>query len=97
LIKLRRRLPLVLLDLLRYVQAVRDHTVEQLCEIVVFDDERRTKPLEVISDVLTDPFTRPLSQRPNECKGSLWQNPDVGFADGRVHCLQSAFAMVALA
>ena len=79
------------------MQSVRDHTVEQLCEIVVFYDEHRIKPLEVIPDVLTGPFTRPLSQRPNECMGSLWQNPDVGFADGRVHRLQSAFAMVALA
>jgi hypothetical protein len=56
----------------------------------VFDDKRGTKPLEVILGVLADPFTRPRSQRPNECKSSLWQDPDVGFWDAAVHCLQSA-------
>jgi hypothetical protein len=35
-----------------------------------------------------NPFTRPLSERPNESKRSLWQNPDVGLAGGAVHCLR---------
>jgi hypothetical protein len=59
---------------------------------VVFDDERRTKPLEIILGVLPNPFTRPLIERPNERKRALWQNPDVGFAGRVVHCLPSAFA-----
>ena len=42
--------------------------------------------------MLANPFTRPLSERPNERKRSLWQNPDVGFAGGAVHCLASVFA-----
>jgi hypothetical protein len=55
----------------------------------VFDDERRAKPLRIILDVLADPLTRPLSERPNERKRALWQNPDVGFMGGAVHCLPS--------
>jgi hypothetical protein len=58
----------------------------------MFDDEGRAKPLRIILGVLANPFTRPLSERPNERKRSLWQNPDVGFAGGAVHCLRSAFA-----
>jgi hypothetical protein len=41
--------------------------------------------------VLANPFTR-LSERPNERKRSLWQNPDVCFAGEAVHCLPSVFA-----
>jgi hypothetical protein len=59
---------------------------------VLFDDQRRTKPLRVILGVLTNPFTRPLGERSNEPKRSLCENPDVGFAGGRFHCLPSAFA-----
>jgi hypothetical protein len=58
----------------------------------MFDDKRRAKPLRIISGVLTNPFTRPLSERPNERKRSLWQNPAVVFASGAVHCLPSVFA-----
>jgi hypothetical protein len=58
----------------------------------VFDDERRAEPLRIILDVLPNPFTRPLSDRPNERKRALWQDPYVGFAGGAVHCLPSAFA-----
>ena len=65
--------------------------------MVVFDNECRTKPLRMILGVSGNPFIRPLSKRPNECKCALWQNPNVGFTRGAVHCLQSAFAMVALA
>jgi hypothetical protein len=35
---------------------------------MVFNNERRTKPLRIRLGVLTNPFTRPLSQRPNERK-----------------------------
>lgn len=31
----------------------------------MFDDERRAKPLKIILDVLANPLTRPLSERPN--------------------------------
>jgi hypothetical protein len=58
----------------------------------VFDDEIRAKPLRIILGVLANPFIRLLSERPNERKYSLWQNPDVGFAGGAVHCLPSVFA-----
>ena len=60
--------------------------------MVLFDDECRTKPLRVISDVSPDPFTRPLSERPNEGKCSLWQNPDIGLTSGAVHGLWSVLA-----
>jgi hypothetical protein len=58
---------------------------------VVFDDKGRPKPLKIILGVSRNPFTRPLSEWPNERKRALWQNPDVGFADGPVHCLRSVF------
>ena len=58
----------------------------------MFDDERRAKPLKIILDVLANPLTRPLSERPNERKRALWENPEVGFAGGAVHCIPSAFA-----
>jgi len=58
----------------------------------VFDEEGRTKPLRMILEVLANPFTRPLSERPNERQRSLWQNPDVSFTGGVVHCLPSVFA-----
>jgi hypothetical protein len=45
----------------------------------------------MILGVLANPFTRPLSQRPNERKRALWQDPNVGFAGRAVHCLQSGF------
>jgi hypothetical protein len=32
----------------------------------MFDDEGRAKPLRIILGVLANPFTRPLSERPNE-------------------------------
>src|SRR5882762_9454681 len=58
----------------------------------MFDDKRRAKPLRIILGVLADPFIRPLSERPNERQRSLWQNPDVGFTRGAVHCLPFVFA-----
>jgi len=58
----------------------------------MFDDKRRAKPLRIILGVLANPFTRPLSEWPNERKRSLWQNPDVCFVGGAVHCLPSVFA-----
>ena len=58
----------------------------------MFDDKRRAKPLRIILGVLADPFIRPLSERPNERERSLWQNPDVCFTRGAVHCLRSAIA-----
>jgi hypothetical protein len=42
--------------------------------------------------MLTNPINRPLSERPNERYRPLWQNPDVGFAGGAVHCLPSVCA-----
>lgn len=60
--------------------------------MVVFDEESRTKPLRVILGVFSNPFTRPLSERPNERKRALCQNPDVRFVAGAVHCLPSVFA-----
>jgi hypothetical protein len=59
---------------------------------MVFDHERRAEPLRIILSVPANPFTRPLSKRPNERQRSLWQNPDVGFTRGPVHCLRSACA-----
>jgi hypothetical protein len=56
----------VILESMRYLQSVRDHPGQELCDVVVFDEERRTKPLRIILGVLTDPLTRPLSERPNE-------------------------------
>jgi hypothetical protein len=58
----------------------------------VFDEERRAKPLRIILDVLPNPFSRPLSERPNKRKRALWQDPDVSFTGGAVHCLPSVFA-----
>src|SRR4030095_385507 len=58
----------------------------------VFDDERRTKPLRMIFGMFTDPFARSLGQRPNESKRALWQNPDIVFTAGPVHCLASPLA-----
>jgi hypothetical protein len=58
----------------------------------MFDDERGAKPLRIISGVLANPFTRPLSERPNERQRPLWQNPDVGFTRRAIHCLRSVFA-----
>jgi hypothetical protein len=58
----------------------------------VFDEERRTKPLIAILQMSSNPFTRPLSERPNEGKCSLWQDPDVGLTGRVVHCLRSVFA-----
>src|SRR6266487_4780655 len=46
----------------------------------------------MILQMPSNPFTRPLSERPNESKRSLWQNPDVGLAGGAVHYLRSVFA-----
>jgi hypothetical protein len=46
----------------------------------------------MILQMLANPFTCPLSERPNEGKRSLWQNPDIGFTGGAVHCLRSVFA-----
>jgi hypothetical protein len=40
-------------------------------------------------DVSANPLTRPLSDERNR---ALWENPDVGFAGGAVHCIPSAFA-----
>jgi hypothetical protein len=60
--------------------------------VVIFDDERRAKPLGMTLQVLANPFTRPLGKRPNERKRALWQDPDVGFTDARIHCLRSVFA-----
>jgi hypothetical protein len=34
----------VILESMRYLQSVRDHSVEQLWNVVLFDEERRTKP-----------------------------------------------------
>jgi hypothetical protein len=82
----------VILESLRYLQSVRDHSVEQLWNIVLFDEERRTKPLRMILQMLANPFTCPLGEWPNERKRSLRQDPDVGFAGWAVHCLPSVFA-----
>jgi hypothetical protein len=35
----------------RYVQSVLDHPGQQLCDVVLFDDERRAKPLRIILDM----------------------------------------------
>ena len=77
---------------MRYLQSVRDHSVEQLWDVVVFDEERGTKPLRMILRMLAKPFTCPLSEWPNEGKRALWQNPDIGLTSGAVHCLRSVFA-----
>ena len=58
----------------------------------MFNDERRAKPLRIIFGMFTDPFARSLGQWPNERNRTLRQNPDIAFAVGAVHCLESAFA-----
>jgi hypothetical protein len=83
---------LALPESLRYVQSVLDHPVDQLWDVVMLEHERRAKPLRIILGVLANPFTGPLSKRPNERKRFLWSNPDVGFAGVAVHCLRSVFA-----
>ena len=62
----------------------------------MFHDESRTKPLRVILEVLANPFTRPVGERPNERERSLWQNPNIGFGVEAVHCLTSVFAFIIL-
>ena len=52
---------MVLPESLRYVQPVLDHPIEQVPDIIVFDDEGRAKPLGIILGVLANPFARPLS------------------------------------
>jgi hypothetical protein len=73
---------------MRYLQSVGDHSVEQFWNVVVFYEERRTKPLRMILQMLANPFTCPLSEWPNEGKRALWQNPDIGLTSGGVHCLR---------
>ena len=77
---------------MRYLQSVGDHSVEQFWNVVVFDKERRTKPLRMILQMFANPFTCPLSERPNKGKRALWQNPDIGLTSGAIHCLGSVFA-----
>jgi hypothetical protein len=77
---------------LRDAQSILDHPVEQHWDIVVLDNERRAKPVRVVLGVLANPFTRSLSERPNERKRSLWQNPNIGFVGRAFHCLPSVFA-----
>jgi hypothetical protein len=60
--------------------------------VPVFDDECRTKPLRMVFGMFTNPFARPLSERPNERKGALWQDPDIAFVAGAVHFSPPAFA-----
>ena len=55
---------------------------------MIFDEERRTKPLRMILQMFANPFTCPLSEWPNEGKRALWQNPDIGLTSGGVHCLR---------
>jgi hypothetical protein len=59
---------------------------------MVFDDKCGAKPLRVIFGVLPHPLARTLGERPNERKRALWQNPDIRFASGAVHCLSFFFA-----
>jgi hypothetical protein len=59
--------PVVFPALLGYLQSILHHPVDEICDIVVFDDERRAKPLRITLGVLVDPFTRLLSERSNEC------------------------------
>jgi hypothetical protein len=60
--------------------------------VAVFNDERRAKPLRIIFGMFTDPFARSLGQWPNERNRTLRQNPDIAFAIGAAHCLESALA-----
>jgi hypothetical protein len=48
-------------------------------------NKSRTKPLSMILEVSSDPLTRLVGERSNECERSLWQNPNVGFASTAVH------------
>jgi hypothetical protein len=66
--------------------------VEQLRNVLLFNDQRRAKPSKIILDVSANPFTRPSGEWPNERKRSLWQNPDVCFACWTVHRLPYASA-----
>ena len=74
------------------VQSVLDHPIEQLWDVAVLDYQRRAKPLRVVVDVLAYPLIRSLSEWPNECKRSLWQDPNVGFVGRAFHCLPSVLA-----
>jgi hypothetical protein len=76
----------------RYLQSVGDHSVEQLWNVVVFDEERRTKPLRMFLQMFANPFTGPPSEWPNKGKRTLWQNPDIGLTRRAFHCLRSVFA-----
>ena len=73
-------------------QSVLDHPVEQRRDVMVLNHQRRAKPLRVVFSVFVNPFIRSLSERPNECKRSLWQNPNVGFVGRALHCLPSVLA-----
>ena len=77
---------------MRYLQSVGDHSVEQLWNVVVFDEERRTKPLRMFLQMFANPFTGPPSEWPNKGKRTLWQNPDIGLTRRAIHCLRSVFA-----
>ena len=77
---------------MRYLQSVGDHSVEQFWNVVVFYEERRTKPLRMILQMFANPFTCPLSEWPNKGKRALWQNPDIGLTRGAIHCLRPVFA-----
>jgi hypothetical protein len=57
----------------------------------MFKNQRGTKPLRIILDVLINPFTRPLRERSNETNRSLRENPDIGFADRTLHCSPRSF------
>jgi hypothetical protein len=63
------------------------HSAEQVCAVMLFEDQRRTKPLRITLDMLVNPFTRPLGERPNECSRSLTENADVGFVARNVSLL----------
>jgi len=76
---------------MRYAQSVLDHPVEQLWDVMVLDHERRAEPLRVVLGMLANPFIRSLSERPNERKRSLRQDPNVGFVGRALHCLPSVF------
>lgn len=79
-------LPLeTVVELLRYVQSLLDHPVKQVCEVMLLEEQRGTKPLRIFLNVLADPFTGSLGERSNQRKRSLGENPDVRFAGREFH------------
>src|SRR5581483_2693812 len=79
-------------SLSRHLQSIRNHSIQQVGDVVLVDEKGRAKPLRMVSQMLANPFACFFCQGSNERQCALWQNPDVGFTSRAVHCLLSVFA-----